>query len=128
MLPSSLVFVWNPTALAAARAWRANSSYGRSPWSAEVVSRSTLLRLPKRSSIMLSSWFASRGRRVLILAGILVSLAGVGLLVGRSVAQVDSGAPIIIDAPDPSILDVSNLVRVEEDWSLLLTTPDFDIA
>lgn len=69
---------------------------------------------------MLSSWCFPRGRRLLALAGILVALMGLGLLVGRSVAQTEDPP---VDPHDPS-----NLVRVEEDWVLWVTEPDVNKA
>ncbi len=77
------------------------------------------------------------GRILLALAGTLALLAGLGLTMGRSVAQTagsDSGTQTsgtdggtTTDTPvDPH--DPSNLTRVEEDWSLLVTTPDFKQA
>ncbi len=63
---------------------------------------------------MRSSWSSPAKRRLLVLVGILALLAGLGLALGRSLAQTG--------------YDPNNLQRVEEDWSLLVTTPDANVA
>src|SRR5262249_42790794 len=73
----------------------------------------------QRSLLMLRSWFSTWGRPLRPLVGTLPLLMGFCLLVERSPAQWDSPS-------DP--YDPSNLVRVEEDWILLLAEPDANLA
>ncbi len=65
---------------------------------------------------MFSSRSSVGGQHLVVLVGILTLLAGVILTVGRCVADIDDDD------------GTGTLIRVEEDWLLVVTTPDANVA